>query len=117
MYYTIYAIRSNYIKKEYLHIFKVLNIDWFLGCYLENEFRKYNDDYDQFLMNKADIKEIKEKYKNGKIVPVRVVYGEDDIKEGFLFYWDDKEIGSRGLISDFKDKRVVNLYKERSRII
>ena len=114
--YIAYAIHANNVKKEYWGLFNSLNIKWVYGCYLNNEFMKHNDDYDQFLMNSTDIEDIKEKYKNGGEIPIRVVYGEDDYKDGILFYWNCNGI-DRGLISTKDDEETVALYNERSSVI
>lgn len=111
-----YAINFNLFDNE--DFIKHLNLEEFYGCFLHKEFQFYNDnESDRFLMDKSQIKYIKDNYKNGASFRVRVVYGYNDYKDGIFYYWYHNDFGDRGLISDNKDKDALDKFKNRQGVI
>lgn len=109
-----YAVGSNIINEAFK---KKMNLEWFNGCFLHEKYMLHNDDYDQFLMDKSQIKFIRDNYKNGTIFRVRVVYGEYDYLDGVFYYWYDENYGDRGLIASYNNEYAQNKFKERAVVI
>jgi hypothetical protein len=109
-----YAVGSHRINEAFK---KKMNLEWFNGCFLHEKYMLHNDDYDQFLMDKSQIKFIRNNYKNGTIFKVRVVYGEDDYIDGVFYYWYNEDIGDRGLIASYNNEYAQNKFKERAVVI
>lgn len=110
-----YAINFNLF--DYEAFIKHLNLEEFNGCYLHNEIQSHNEGRDRFLMDKSQIKFIRDNYKNGASFKVRVIFGDGDYMDGVFYYWYNETMGDRGLISTSNDTSALTTFQQRKELI